>query len=199
MIKTIIFDFAGVITSSKCFPQISKNLWEQYGIDANIIMESLYNSEKNYLIGKETTESFYNNSCKNLGISFKDFSHHFQNWYILDENILNYIRQLKEKYEIILHSDNFEIISKGLKKNSKLINLFDKMIFSNDIGYNKTQKEAFEYTLNKINKSPNECIFTDDKERNLITPNELGIHTILYTSFNDFKNKLESLLSTKRG
>ena len=157
-------------------------------------MENLYNSEKNYLIGKETTKSFYNNSCKNLGISFKDFSHHFQNWYTLDENILNYIKQLKEKYEIVLHSDNFEIISKGLKKNSRLTSIFDKMVFSNDIGYNKTQKEAFEYTLNKINKSPDECIFTDDKEKNLIAPKELGIHTILYTSFDDFKNKLEKMI-----
>ena len=26
MIKTIIFDFAGVLTQSKCFPQIAKNL-----------------------------------------------------------------------------------------------------------------------------------------------------------------------------
>lgn len=194
MIKTIIFDFAGVLVLTKCFPQIAKNLGEQYNLDSNIIMENLYSSEKDYLLGKETTESFYNNSCKPLGISFKDFSYHFNNWYLLDENILNYIKDLKEKYEIVLHSDNFEILSQGLKKNTKLLELFDLMIFSNDIGYNKTQKEAFEYTLNKIKRKPSECIFTDDKEKNLLVPKELGIYTILYTSFNDFKNKLEKHL-----
>jgi len=196
MIKTIIFDFAGVLALTKCFPQIAKNLGKQYKLDPNIIMKNLYNSEKDYLIGKETTESFYNNSCKTLGISFKDFSYHFQNWYSLDENILNYIKSLKEKYEIILHSDNFEIISQGLKENTKLLELFDLMVFSNDIGYRKTQKEAFEYTLNKIKKKPSECIFTDDKEKNLLAPKQLDIYTIHYTSFNDFKNKLEKQLYT---
>jgi putative hydrolase of the HAD superfamily len=110
---------------------------------------------------------------------------------------LSYIKQLKGKYEIVLHSDNFEIISEELKKNPKLTSIFDQMIFSNDIGYNKTQRAAFKFTLNKINKEPNECIFTDDKEKNLVAAEELGIHTILYTSLADFQNKLENYLSTQ--
>lgn len=194
MIKTIIFDFAGVLTASKCFPKIADDLGEKYNLDSNIIMESLYNSEADYIIGKETTEEFYEKSCASLGISFEDFSHAFQNWYELDENILNYIKKLKKKYQILLHSDNFNIISKKLKEDKRLINIFDIMVFSNDIGYTKTQNKSFEYTLNKIDKKTSECIFTDDKEKNLIAPKSLGIKTVLYTSFSDFKNELERYL-----
>jgi putative hydrolase of the HAD superfamily len=194
MIKTIIFDFTGVLTVSKCFPQIAEILGKKYNLDYKIIMDNLYNSEQNYIIGKESTEVFYKKSCEKLGISFEDFSYAFQNWYILDENILNYINKLKKKYQIVLHSDNFSIVSMGLKENQILLNLFDIMVFSNEIGYNKTQKEAFEYTLNKVNKNPSECLFTDDKEKNLIVPKSLGINTILYTSFNDFIENLEIFL-----
>jgi|SaaInlLV_10m_DNA_3_1039740.scaffolds.fasta_scaffold08494_4 putative hydrolase of the HAD superfamily len=195
MIKTIIFDFAWVLTLSKCFPKIAENLWNQYKLDPNIIMKSLYSSESNYVLWKETTESFYNNSCKHLGISFKDFSYQFQNWYILEENVLNYIKILKENYEIVLHSDNFDILAKVLKINPKLTSIFDLMVFSNDIWYNKTQKEAFLYTLNRINKKTNECIFIDDKEKNLIAPYELWIQAILYTSFEKFKIDLEKFIT----
>lgn len=194
MIKAIIFDFAGVLTSSKCFPKIAENLWKQYNIDKKLIMESLYDSEKDYILGKETTESFWKNSCEKLDISFEDFIFHFQNWYILDEALLSFIKKLKQEYTIVLHSDNFEIISSKLKKDPKLVELFDTMIFSNDIGYNKTQKEAFEYGLHKIDLNASECIFTDDKQKNLVAPNALGIQVILYTSFEDFKSKLENYL-----
>jgi FMN phosphatase YigB (HAD superfamily) len=69
------------------------------------------------------------------------------------------------------------------------------MVFSNDIWYNKTQKEAFLYTLNRINKKTNECIFIDDKEKNLIAPYELWIQAILYTSFEKFKIDLEKFIT----
>ncbi len=194
MKKTIIFDFAGVLTYSKCFPQIAKNLGEKYGIDSAVIQESLYGAEGDYLLGKESTEDFWKKSCGKLGISFADFSYAFKNWYVWDDEIFDYIEELGEKYEIVLHSDNFEVLSEHLKENLRLKKLFDYMVFSNEIGFNKTQKEAFEYTLNKINKSAGECVFTDDKAKNLVAPKSLGIEVVLYKNFDQFKVDLAALL-----
>ncbi len=194
MKKTIIFDFAGVLTYSKCFPQIAEDLGKKYGIDSAVIQESLYGAEKDYLLGKESTEDFWHNSCGKLGISFADFSYAFKNWYVWNEELLSYLEALGNDYEIVLHSDNFEVISEDLRDNERLKKLFDYMVFSNEIGFNKAQKEAFEYTLEKINKVAGECVFTDDKAKNLVAPKSLGIETVLYKNFDQFKVDLEKLL-----
>ena len=34
--------------------------------------------------------------------------------------------------------------------------------------------------MEKIGKKGEECIFIDDKEKNLITPAKIGIHTLLF-------------------
>ncbi len=190
MIKTLIFDFAGVLTKSRCFLQLAINLGKQFNIDSSIIEKQLYGTEKEYLLGNESTEDFWKKSCSELGIPFDDFANTFKSWYKLDSEILAFIRELKKNYQIILHSDNFEIISSCLRENPKLKELFELMFFSNEMHMNKKNEEAFKHVIAKINKLPSECIFTDDKELNLVAPAKLGINTIKYENLEQFKKEL---------
>jgi len=190
MIKTLIFDFAGVLTKTRCFPQLSVNLGKQFDTDPSIIEKQLYGNEREYLLGNESTEDFWKESCSELGIPFEDFTNAFKSWYELDIEMLAFIRELKKKYQIILHSDNFEVISSELRENPKLKKLFELMFFSNEIHMNKKNEEAFKHVIAKIDKLPSECIFTDDKELNLVAPAKLGINTIKYENLEQFKKEL---------
>ena len=190
MIRTLIFDFAGVLTKSRCFPQLAINLGKQFNIDSSIIEKQLYGTEKEYLLGNESTEDFWKKSCSDLGIPLDDFTKAFKSWYELDSETLAFIKSLKTNYQIILHSDNFEAISSDLRENQKLKELFDLIFFSNEIHMNKKNVKAFEYVISKIEKDPSECIFTDDKEANLVAPAEVGINTIKYDNLEQFKKEL---------
>ncbi|MBT3408756.1 HAD-IA family hydrolase [Candidatus Woesearchaeota archaeon] len=192
MINTIIFDFAGVIAKTKYFPQLALNLGKQFNIDPKVIEKQLYGNESEYLIGKESTENFWKNSCSKLGIPLDDFIHAFKTWYKLDLELLNFIKELKKHYQIILHSDNFEVVSSNLRENQKLKEVFEQMFFSDEIHMNKRNVEAFKHVICKIDKSPSDCIFTDDKEANLVAPAQIGIKTIKYENLEQFKKELAS-------
>ena len=192
MIKTLIFDFAGVLTKGRCFPQLAINLGKQFNIDPSIIEKQLYGTENEYLLGNESTEDFWKNSCSELGIPFDDFTNAFKSWYELDSEILAFIKELKKNYQIILHSDNFEVISSDLRENQKLKELFELMFFSNEMHMNKRDEGAFKHVIAIINKSPSECIFTDDKEKNLVAPAKVGLNTIKYDNLEQFKKELAS-------
>lgn len=194
MITTIIFDFAGVLTTSRCFPKIAQTLGAQYQIDSKLIEQHLYNGEDRYLVGKESTEVFWERTCKDLGITLEDFIKHFQGWYELNEPMMNLLDELSNSYELLLHSDNFEPISNALKSNQQLQSLFKTMVFSNEIELPKIDPEAFKHTLSLTNSPPEQCLFIDDKEKNLVAPRSLAIHTILYTSFEDFKLQLQDFI-----
>ena len=64
--------------------------------------------------------------------------------------------------------------------NEKVYEPFDTNIFlSHEIHHRKPSPEAYEYALAKMNKQPEEVLFIDDREDNLLVPRELGMRTML--------------------
>lgn len=56
---------------------------------------------------------------------------------------------------------------------------FDSVILSDEVGLSKPDPEIYQLLLNKLGLEPEECIFVDDKPRNLIPASSLGMITIL--------------------
>lgn len=57
------------------------------------------------------------------------------------------------------------------------VKYFDEIIYSSDIGLLKPFYPAYDYLLKKIKIKPEEILFIDDSEANLIIPKELGFKT----------------------
>jgi putative hydrolase of the HAD superfamily len=56
------------------------------------------------------------------------------------------------------------------------------MIISSSVKMIKPHKDIFMYTLDTINKKPEEILFIDDTEENIETAKSLGIQSIVYTN-----------------
>jgi len=193
MIKTVIFDFARVLTTDRCFPVVAERLSKKFGVDEKLIRERLYANEADYMLGKESTKEFWENACKGLKIPFDDFKAMLELWYDLNEQMLSFVAILKSKYQLILLSDNFEAATPGMRRNKVLNRLFEKMYFSNELHSNKKSKETFQHVLDDIRKNPEECLFIDDKEENLIAPKELRMKVILFKNADQFKKDAMSV------
>ena len=180
MITTVIFDFAGVVSVGRLFPVIAKNLSEQFGIDEVVIKERLYGNEKQFLLGRETVEDFWKRVCDGLSIPLREFEEAFRKWE-LNEETVTLIRELKKKYSVVLLSDNFAPTSAFIRSHPIFNELFDKMYFSNEVHMIKNDPGFFQYALDDLKIKPQECVFIDDQEKNLIAPRELGIQCILFT------------------
>ena len=63
----------------------------------------------------------------------------------------------------------------------------------------KPDINIYKYVLEKIKKEPEECVFIDDREANLIAPKNLGIKTILFHTREQCENELKLLLEKENG
>ncbi len=181
-ISTIIFDFSGVLTIGNFWPLLAKNLGDKFGVNSKGIEKRLYVNEHAYARGKETTEVFWKKCFPKAEVPYEDFVSEFGLAYELNPVMLDIIGKLKKHYRTVLHSDNFEALSSAIKKDPRITSLFEGMFFSNDIGTLKDEESSFRHVLENIGKKPEECIFIDDKEKNLVAPAKIGIHTLLFRS-----------------
>ena len=71
--------------------------------------------------------------------------------------------------------------------------MFDHVFLSNEIGLIKPDIEKYKYVLSKLDTKPKNCIFIDDKIKNLIPAREIGIIVIKFESFKKFEEDLTNL------
>ncbi len=58
----------------------------------------------------------------------------------------------------------------------RLFDLFDGLVFSGTLGIVKPSREIFEYLLEKYDLSPDQCVFIDDSEHNILGAEAVGIN-----------------------
>ena len=63
---------------------------------------------------------------------------------------------------------------------------FDAVSISSRVHSGKTERYIFEDALIKLNVSPEECMFIDNTEENLVVPANMGMQTILFDNANSF-------------
>ncbi len=191
--KTLIFDFAGVVTTSALFPRVADVFGKKSGVGKEKFLKMLKSEEKEYLLGNITTRKFWKSVCINTDISYKEFVKEIS-WYKINNDVLKLIKKLKGNYKVVLLSDNYDALLKTILNDKKLQNLFDYSFFSNSLHMVKyhDEEKIFRHVLKMINAKPERCIFIDDKEKNLIHAKIMGIHTILFKDINQLKKELKS-------
>ena len=70
---------------------------------------------------------------------------------------------------------------------------FKNVINTWEIRLPKASKETCNYIFKKFNIKSNEVIYTDDQQQNLEIPKTLGIHTILFKDFKQFKKEFNKI------
>ena len=203
MIKNIIFDLSEVIISG--YRGIEEVVLEsQYGtfenqklLENEADLDSMRENETflNLLRGKLTEEEYLNYVLKN------------KNWNVSVEQLKTVIRsnlnkpipgtmeivkQLKAKgnYQLILLSDHAREWMEYIEENNKDLNIFDKKIFSYDIGAVKSDKQTFKTVLEQTGIVADETLFIDDYEKNVKNAEAVGIHGIVFENADQLKKTL---------
>jgi len=195
-INIVLFDYDGVMTLDKSGTEsicnyISKNL----NIDYTIFEKEYrkYNTDLN--CGKITHEEIWKQLCESLNIDIPISVLHdsFDNTPI-DNEMHELVLQIKhQKIKTGLITDNKVDRMKFINKKFNLNKYFDIIAISGELGYGKESDRIFIETLGEI--KPEESIFIDNQEKNLIIPKKLGINTIHYNdkerNLFELKNKLK--------
>lgn len=87
------------------------------------------------------------------------------------------------------------LISITLDNGKKYYSLnFDFIINTWEIGLPKASEQTIRYIMKKFKVNADEIIYIDDQEENLLAAKKMGVRTIFYKNFAQFKREIDNLL-----
>lgn len=201
MIKAVLFDFDGVLTIDKTgSAAIINYISSVCGIAPENVKSSYYRFNKRLLMGETTHGEIWQEFCESLGrdIDYSVLLDSFRNTR-LDDKMIALVKRLKKRYLIGMVTDNkCDRISTILDYRG-LNECFDSVAVSAYLHSGKDNHSIFEYALQTLNVSADECVFIDNTERNLIIPEQMGMSVLLFDDegrdVEMFERELERIIS----
>ncbi len=197
-IKNIIFDLGGVLLNIS--PQSTIDAFLAMA-DSPVKLKEKYSSIKQDQIfdqlekGKLTEIDFYNAIRKVLDNPADD-SQIENAWsaMLLDFPVYRYnlVKALAKNYRLFILSNtnaiHFRHYTKIIQQSfgqDNLQDVFDKEYFSHLIGMRKPDIEIFEFVINENQLIPQETLFIDDTEANIIAARQTGLKTFHHNNGKD--------------
>jgi len=198
-IKTIIFDLGGVLLDldmNACvrsfreigFLDAQKYLgaYIQQGIflemeEGKLKNEEFFDRFREMSINKNiTNEQIAESWCKIL-LDIPDYK-------------LDLLLELRKKHQVFLLSNTNRIVAAHYtqhiftKQGLSINDYFDRLYSSYEIGIVKPDPKIFQYLIADSGILPQEALFLDDGEQNILAAKELGFHTYHVTPKEDFRH-----------
>ncbi len=183
MIKTIIFDIGGVLIGYDWTAYLMKEfngdeeLVER--IKENVFGEHKWDEvDRGVLSDEELLASF----AKNAPDIAREITHF---WETCGDALWQYdftkdwIRELKSRGYQLLYLSNWSYhLRKLAAKQMDFLPLLDGGVFSCEEKLIKPDHAIYERIIEKYNLKPEECVFIDDSERNVIGARECGLYAV---------------------
>ena len=197
MIKAIAFDYGGVIEIKErnsfqeiaSYLQVSLEDWERVYFSLN----HMFN------VGGKSWDEVIALVAKEFNASDEQISHiknlvsEIRKTKRINYELLEIIKKLKKNYKIGLLSNNSVNLNQRIKDNN-IAEIFDAVVISGEVGFQKPQPEIFEILSNKLGVELNELIFVDDTKRSLEGAEMIGYFPILFTNNQKLKEELAGIL-----
>lgn len=197
MVKIILIDADGVVIKKHGY--FSERYLKDHGSSLNIndILIFFKNEYRQAARGKADLKDLLNGRLSKWGWkgTVDDFlAYWFCGERDTDDNLLESINTLrKQGIKVYLVSDNEKYRAEYLMENVGLKNKFDGAFFSCDLGFTKEDPEFFKMLTEKLHINPQEIVYWDDDIKNINSARELGIIGEVYTTYEEFKEKLKTL------
>ena len=179
MKKNIIFDIGGIFFDDKC-----RELHEKYGIDAEEHKRILSEiSFRDCLLGKIRVRDYIE--------KFRETEYYeFAKEALGPENYRNSLPPIQETIELIpkLGEYNLYLLSNNTLESSEYFyglvpeKYFSGHIFSFEEHLVKPDPEIYKLLLKRYGLEASECVFFDDKERNIVAAEKVGITGVVVDS-----------------
>ncbi len=199
MIKCILFDFDGVIVTSKPF---FIDYQEKRDINKNEVISFFQGPFLDCLVNRKDLKE----ELKPYLLKWKenhDVESIIKGWFELenkpDKQLINKILELKNcNIENYLVSNQEKYRTEYIKNNLDIENIFEKSFFSSDIGFRKPDEQYFDFVFIEIQKKlflkKDEILLIDDSIDNVEKAINYGFNGYLYKNFNDFNQYLKNSL-----
>jgi putative hydrolase of the HAD superfamily len=185
MVKSIVFDFFGVICNEVA------DKWYQKNTTKEIRIKLRNTINKTADLGKISLAELFDVLGRETGLDPQQVKSDWIDKAVIDYGLLSYVKGLRNNYQTALLSNAPQGLVPEITKDINLSDYFDQVIISSNMGMIKPDPDIFTKTLELLHSKPGQCLFIDDRQINLDTAATLGINTHQYLNLAPLKEFIE--------
>jgi HAD superfamily hydrolase (TIGR01509 family) len=197
-IKNLVFDLGGVILQDH-FALAGKKIVEQYNVDLNKLVDAFHKHDLDiYHSGEAPYEQRIKASFEEIGRSDIDpklIIDIIEEIFVPVPGMIELVEALKEKYSLYILSNQVEALLPKLERKYDFFKDFKYSVFSFRVGMAKPNPEIYQFLLDQTEIKPEESVFIDNMEANLVPARKLGLQTILFENAEQFQRDLVELVN----
>jgi len=196
-IRAVFFDFGGVLMRTE-FQAPRQHLAERFKLDYDDIDKIVFGSEsaRRASVGEITEETHWLEVLKRFkrpASEIKSFSDEFFGGDILDHNLIEYIRSLRGRFHTGLISNAWSGLREFITK-EKIIDIFDTVIISAEVGVVKPDAKIFNIALEQAKVRAKDVVFVDDVKVNIEACEKIGMKGVLFKDPQETMDQLNRIL-----
>jgi epoxide hydrolase-like predicted phosphatase len=203
MIRNIVFDLGNVLISFIPSEYLKKKNYPSN--IRNTILNDIFRSEEwkkldngEITIAEAIDSISHKSALKREEIALA-FNLRIDIMFPLDDNV-RLLPELKKQgfrvyYLSNFHIDTFEVV----KSDYYFFRYFDGGVISADIKLSKPDVRIYRYLLSKYSLNPEDCLYIDDIEENILAAESAGMQSFLTYGSPKFSAELEERLKIKLG
>jgi epoxide hydrolase-like predicted phosphatase len=187
MIKSIIFDFAGIIGSDGYWIFLKEKV-----LDLENKKQFFHNLSIKVDDGTISNKQFIATIAQELKIPIETVWPEIFNRIVINQKLLIMIEKLKKQYKICLLTNYTHEWLEKLFEIYKLDKYFDVKVVSSLAKLVKPDKRIYLMALDLLKLKPSETIFIDDRQHNVESGENVGIKSLLFSSNEKLRTDLEN-------
>ncbi|HME87550.1 MAG TPA: HAD family phosphatase [Candidatus Nanoarchaeia archaeon] len=190
MIKAIIFDFGGVISSEPSLSKFCESFAKENELNKDQFKYIFLEHWVHARIGNIKTNQFWEGISAQLSISPTKLRRAFFDYFSVKEEALEFVLKLKKKYKTAILTNSIEDWFEEIKTKYLLKRYFDAIVTSYEEKMAKPDVLLFRHTAQKLGVNPDDCLYVDDMKDNLLAAQKVGMHTIQFKDLRNLKTEL---------
>jgi putative hydrolase of the HAD superfamily len=115
---------------------------------------------------------------------------------ILDEDLVDFLRDLRPKYKTVLLSNAWDDLRQMIEDVWQIDDAFDQLIISAEIGLVKPDLVIYQWMLAELGLEPSQAVFVDDFQHNVQGAQAAGLHAIHFRTPDQALGELQILLES---
>ena len=196
-IRAVFFDLGGVIVRTE-YQTPRQKLADRLGMEYDDLSRIVFDSDTGLQasIGTITSEQHWESVMKRLKRPAEELTAIREEFFagdIVDRQLLEFLRSLRGKIQTGLISNAWSDLRDYLRR-EKMIDAFDHIIISAEVGVAKPDPKIFQIALEKAGVSPSEAVFVDDFYVNIEGCEKVGMQGIHFKDAPSTLQQLKQLL-----
>ena len=191
--KLIIFDLGGVCFNYEEYDYLEL-LAERNNLNAQELKDYYDSKIKPMEMDQITVEQLWEQLMETFGITgdIDEMIKEMMSLRKFDPELSELIKELRKNHKTAYLGNYARKYAELSAEKFNLSEWFDFGVLSYQIGVAKPDVKGFQVILDHFQIKPEEALFIDDSEKNLINPSQLGIKTIHFQNVEQLKEELKS-------